>query len=301
MKLNKISTIIVTHNPDINRFKKVVSALNNQIDKLIVVDNGSISSNKILNVLKNKNFKTESILLNQNFGLAKGLNIGIKFLENSDFVLTLDQDTIIKKDAIETAINEYKILDKRIQKKTAIIHLNYEKIGDRLIDRFIFKSLVLDKSEFGCNKNYYKNFLPVKYVIQSGMIIKYWVIKKFKFNEALFIDQIDREYCSKITRQGFIILKSRKILAKHKLGIGIKINNQIIRYENKARLRYFTRNSAYLLKTQKLPFLEYLFEIVLFYRKYVLVKGFESIPSLIRLYISATVEGLIGNLGKIKD
>ena len=301
MKLNKISTIIVTHNPDINRFKKVVSALNNQIDKLIVVDNGSISSNKILNVLKNKNFKTESILLNQNFGLAKGLNIGIKFLENSDFVLTLDQDTIIKKDAIETAINEYKILDKRIQKKTAIIHLNYEKIGDRLIDRFIFKSLVLDKSEFGCNKNYYKNFLPVKYVIQSGMIIKYWVIKKFKFNEALFIDQIDREYCSKITRQGFIILKSRKILAKHKLGIGIKINNQIIRYENKARLRYFTRNSAYLLKTQKLPFLEYLFEIVLFYRKYVLVKGFGSIPSLIRLYISATVEGLIGNLGKIKD
>lgn len=301
MKANKISTIIVTYNPDINRFKKVVYALNNQIDKLILVDNGSTNSNKILNVLENKNFKTKYVLLKQNLGLAKGLNMGIRLLEKSDFVLTLDQDTIIKKNAIETIINDYKKLDKRIQKKTAIIHLNYEKMRSRLIDRFVFKSLILDKSEFKHNKNYYKNFFPVKFVIQSGMLIKFMVIKKFKFNEALFIDQIDREYCSKITRGGFIILKSKKILARHRLGIGIRINNQIIRYENKARLYYFTRNSAYLLKTQKLPFLEYMLDIALFYRKYILVKGLGSIPSLIQLYISATVEGFMGKLGKIKE
>ena len=301
MKTYKISAIIVTYNPDINRLKKVVSALNNQIDKLILVDNGSTNSNKILNTLKNKRYKIEVILLKQNLGLAKGLNIGVKSLKKSDFVLTLDQDTIIKKNAIKTSINEYILLDKGMQSKTAIIHLNYEKIGNRLIDRLIFKLLRLDKSELKSNKNHYRFFYPVRYVAQSGMLIKFTIANKLKFNEALFIDQVDREYCSRITKQGFIILENKKILSKHKLGLGVRINNQLIRYEDKKRLHYFTRNSAYLLKIHELPASEYFFTMALFYRRYILVKGFRPIPSLIRLYTYATIEGFMGKLGAIRD
>ena len=89
------------------------------------------------------------------------MNIGVKSLKKSDFVLTLDQDTIIKKNAIKTSLNEYILLDKRIQSKTAIIHLNYEKIGNRLIDQLIFKLLRLDKSELKSNKNHYRFFIQL--------------------------------------------------------------------------------------------------------------------------------------------
>ena len=175
-----------------------------------------------------------------------------------------------------------------------------KKIGNRLIDGLIFKLLRLDISELKSNKNYYRFFYPVRYVVQSGMLVKFTIAKKLKFNEALFIDQVDREYCSRITKQGFIILENKKILAKHKLGIGVKINNQIIHYEDKKRLHYITRNSAYLLKIHELPAFEYFFVMALFYRKYILVKGFKSIPSLIRLYTYATIEGFMGKLGELE-
>ncbi len=300
MGLSKVDAIIVTYNPDINRFKKVVSALSNQIDKLAIVDNGSTNSNKILNVLKNKNFKTECVLLKQNLGLAKGLNIGIKSLKKSDFVLTLDQDTIVNKDAIKTTLENCKKLNRQIEDKTAIIHLNHEKFGKRKIDRFVFNRILLDKSEYERHRGSYKNFFPVKYVIQSGMLIKSEIAHKFNFMNKLFIDQVDREYSSRIKKAGYLILETRKKFVKHKLGSEKRMGGKIIHYENELRLFYFTRNSAYLVKNGQLPIFEYLFEVILFYRRYLLARGLSGFPTLIHIYILATLKGLKGQLGKFE-
>ncbi len=250
---------------------------------------------------RNASNKIRLIPLKANIGLAKGLNIGLKVAGYKNYILTLDQDTIIRKNALKLVLSDYKKLNSRIKNKTAIIHLNYEKLGHRWIDKLIFNSLRLNKTELNHNKNFYRDFLPVNFVIQSGMLIKPFAIKRFKFMNSLFIDQIDREYCSRIAKHGFIILESKKIFTRHKLGIRKKVNTQIIHYESATRLRYFTRNSAYLLKTKKLPIIEYSFGIFLFYRKYVLANGIKTVPLLFRLYISSTIDGLKGKLGKISN
>jgi len=65
------------------------------------------------------------------------------------------------------------------------------------------------------------------------------------------------------------------------------------------RLKYFTRNSAYLLKNRELPIFEYFFGIILFYRNLNLVQGWKSIPILIKIYFSFTFKGFLGKLGKL--
>ncbi len=304
MNAYKIGGIIVTYNPDVRRFEKVVYSLDNQINKLVVVDNGSINIKEVLLALKNDNhsFKIKFIGLKQNVGLAKGLNIGIKELNGGcSWILTLDQDTIVNKDAIKQAIDNYKKLNVRLQKKTALIHLNHERFGNRIIDKFIFSSLVLDKVQLKHNKKYYKDFLPVKSVIQSGMLIKTKIAHKFKFMEKLFIDQIDIDYSYRVRKAGYIILETKKKLIEHELGNKKIVNSKVIHYENILRLHYVTRNLAYLLKKKRVSVFEYVFILILLYRRYFLVNGFSSIYSLIRLYLSATIRGFIGKLGKIKD
>ncbi|MCL4381453.1 glycosyltransferase, partial [Candidatus Marsarchaeota archaeon] len=234
----KIVAIIVTYNPNIKRFKLVLESLKNQIYETIVVDN---NSNNFKEVKKLMNTNVKLIHLNNNYGLAEGLNIGIKYTpKNVNWILTLDQDTIINKNVIKSLINEYEKLDKYIKSKVAIIHMAYENIGNRWIDKFIYNYIVLDKNHLNLMNNNIKFYL-VKQVIQSGMLIKFNICTKFKFNKDLFIDQIDREYCSKIYNQGFLILDSKEILTKHKLGVTKIVNHKIIRYENKMRLKYFTR------------------------------------------------------------
>ena len=303
MNAYKIDGVIVTYNPDVRRFEKVVYSLDNQINKLVVIDNGSINIKEVLLALKNDNhsFKIKFIRLKQNVGLAKGLNIGIKELNSGcSWILTLDQDTIVNKDAIKTTLENYKKLNRQIKDKTAIIHLNHEKFGKRKIDRFVFNQIVLDKLEYEHHKGSYTNFLPVKGAIQSGMLIKSEMAHKFKFMNKLFIDQVDREYSSRIKKAGYLILETRKKFVKHKLGSEKRTGGETIHYENKLRLFYFTRNSAYLLKNGQLPIFEYLFEVMLIYRRYLLAKGLSDLPTLIHIYILATLKGLKGQLGKFE-
>jgi len=72
----KIVAIIVTYNPNIKRFKLVLESLKNQIYETIVVDN---NSNNFKEVKKLMNTNVKLIHLNNNYGLAEGLNIGIKY------------------------------------------------------------------------------------------------------------------------------------------------------------------------------------------------------------------------------
>ncbi|OJT94528.1 MAG: hypothetical protein JJ59_00155 [Candidatus Micrarchaeum sp. AZ1] len=301
---NKINTIIVTYNPEINRLQKVILQASLQTQKVIVIDNNSQNFYKVKRTVNGllptrKNIKI--IGLNRNLGLAGALNKGIKYITQKkfriNFILTLDQDTILKKDAIKTISNEYKKLPANIKNKVGIIHMNYEKPGKRLIDRFIFNETKLQKNKLYLF-NRYQSFFPVKYVIQSGMLIKKSVAARFKFKAPLFIDQVDREYCTKIIKAENIILESNKILLHHNLGIFKKYNGKTIHYENANRLYYFTRNSTYLLKEKELPYLEYFFGITMFYRKYVIANGFHTIPKLVKIFIIGIHDGCVGKLGK---
>lgn len=89
---------IVSYNPDMVRLRDNINAIYSQVDKLIIVDNKSENLNDIEYFVE----KYENIILiknNDNLGIAKALNqiMEVGLCERADWVLTLDQDSVVSK------------------------------------------------------------------------------------------------------------------------------------------------------------------------------------------------------------
>ena len=121
MEKIKLAAIIVTYNPKIDRFKDVINSIVNQVDFIIIVDNGSKNINDIKEICSIKS-NIEIIENDINYGIGKALNIGIEKLKNNyDWILTLDQDSIILVNIIDIINDITKIYDKNM---IGLIYLN---------------------------------------------------------------------------------------------------------------------------------------------------------------------------------
>ena len=89
----KIAAVVTLFHPEKQNFANIENYLE-EVDRLYVIDNTPKESNQ-KKLPKNK--KIEYIQFD-NIGVAKALNIGAKraLEENYDWILTLDQDTVIK-------------------------------------------------------------------------------------------------------------------------------------------------------------------------------------------------------------
>ena len=92
-----IDALIVTYNPEIERFAKALESLRSQVSEIIIVDNGSENYAEIEKV------KTENsvlIPLESNYGNAYAVNRGFEYAEKREveFVILSDQDTVFKED-----------------------------------------------------------------------------------------------------------------------------------------------------------------------------------------------------------
>lgn len=103
MKNKNIVAGIVLYNPNIKRLLKNIESVYPQVEKIIVFDNGSDNYEKVVKYLQ-KFSNIIKISSSVNKGIAHALNeIAIKAKEmRYDWLLTLDQDTVIYKNLINT-------------------------------------------------------------------------------------------------------------------------------------------------------------------------------------------------------
>ena len=140
--------------------------------------------------------------------------------------------------------------------------------------------------------------------IVSGMMINSKHLADIGlFNEALFIDWIDYEWCWRVNRVGFQIIGNANIKIKHKIGdqvksIGIK---KIYLHSNQDRQYYITRNAFYLaIRTNYLTLSQ---KLAMFIKSfsYIIIYPMLLKPhlSILKLLLRGFYHGLIGNLGKL--
>lgn len=237
MKKIRICAGIVTYNPDIELLIKNINAISDQVNKVIIVDNGSINWNNWSNRILSKN--VEIIRNRNNDGIAKALNqICTYAVENDyDYVLTLDQDSIAPLDLVEQ-------LSVHMSKDTAIVAPN-----------IVYRN----------NENYADNITKgceeVEWVITSASLTNLSVWKELSgFDERLFIDGVDRDFCIRARRNNYKIIKNYNVCLNHELG-DLKCKKKfgrIVYVTNHSSIRkyYMARNSIYLdyklgLKTSK--------------------------------------------------
>lgn len=267
-----VVVVIVTFNPNLELFKEVIASLLPQISKIYIIDNGS---NNLTEIIKFENQKVNVISLKKNMGIAYALNIGVKYCleENTGWILTLDQDTILFKNALKQVFNAYSKSD-YTNEHIGIIAINHKND--------------LNKEEF----------VETNFVITSGNLVNSKVFQKIKYRNDFFIDQVDYEFDLNVLKSGYKILKYTKSLMKHQIGIKDKTGKS---FEPIWRVYYITRNSTFLVTRYNFPFKVYFLQLLHTYFRTFSALGIKSAPKLLFVFIRGLLNGLTGRLTNIYD
>ena len=236
----KVAAIIVSYNPDSNLFDSI-NLLLNQVEKVIIVDNGS--KEKYVKYIKSINEdKIEIILNKENLGIATALNIGVrKALENGyEWILTMDQDSKASPDMVKKMFNVYNSINREERKDILSIFPNF--VDERI-----------QSIEENSNMNSYEY---VDADITSGNLLRKDVFEKVGFfDDSLFIDLVDTDFCMRLNEKGIKMIKIRDAVLYHSLGESKTIKGILGSFNtsNHSALRryYMTRNRFYIWEKYK--------------------------------------------------
>lgn len=192
-----IAAGIVLYNPNIDRLKQLLAIITRMVDKVFLYNNSSDSFDFIL-----ESYKDKLVYLSEgkNLGIAYALN---KIMEkaqmyNYDWVITLDQDTLIP----ETLVDSFRPF------------LNEKDVA-------IVCPQVIDKRREYMQLNSAENEVSeINDCITSASCTNVRIWKKIGgFDEWLFIDFVDNDFCKRAILSGFRILRVNGVVIDQEFGI----------------------------------------------------------------------------------
>lgn len=222
----KITSIIVTYNPNLVLFEKaLISHLNNDIKELVIVDNGSRNANEIVSMLDklvstntylDKNHKC--FLLDNNKGIAYAQNVGIKYSKKikSSHIILFDQDSFLPANLVKTLYEEESELLKKGEKIAAIGPVYRDTNTNKYYKLPLYKGLLVKKIS---PQNLEKNTFKVSIIIASGTLIRIKVLDHVGLmKEDFFIDLVDIEWCLRVSDMGYNIYATKSVEMYHTIG-----------------------------------------------------------------------------------
>lgn len=186
-----LSAVVVWYNPT-NKEKENINSYIKYVDKLYIVDNSEKE-----NAFEN-NKKIHYVFNGENLGIAKALNIGadLALKEKYDWLLTMDQDTSFKNDDVKK-IFEY------------IKNNDMKNIG--IVSPWHDTKLHIQKPKEEID-------YPID-VMTSGNFLNLKIFKKIGgFKDEYFIDGVDIEYCLRLKKYNYKVMRLNKFSIKHNLG-----------------------------------------------------------------------------------
>lgn len=191
--MEKVFGVVILYHPPQKVIENITTYLP-FVEGLIVIDNsepavqlelGSI--NKQLFVIADAN----------NSGIAERLNAAAKIaLDNhAEWLLTMDQDSCFSADTIAAYINCFQAFNNR--DNVAMFGVNY----------------IQQPSSANCEA------IEIDLLITSGSLVNLNIFKKIGgFDEKLFIDEVDSEYCLRAIVNNYRIIQFKNIYLHHSLG-----------------------------------------------------------------------------------
>ena len=262
-----VAAVVVIFNPD-DRFKKLLLSVIEQVDKIWIINNQpNFDVDKfITNGQVECEDKTTVIENKQNIGLAAAQNQGIKLVlaDGLDWVLLLDQDSILNKSFVKNMLH------------AALIYDNKDHIGfltpRHESDDGSPSVPTYSKGLFLKPKRYHMNLTEIDDSLLFGMASGSFIPnKRFKeiglMREDFWIDYIDYEFSFRVRKQGYKILGVGGARLNHRLGITqqIKVLGKTFSYQVHPAFRRYTiyRNRVKVIKEYSMLFPDFLiFEIL---------------------------------------
>jgi len=241
-----IVSIIVTYNPDNIVLLQLLKAIENQVNYIVVVDNGSIE--KICLNTHGKTFKTKKIIFKgYNSGVSEAINTGILEAKKlaATHIIIFDQDSIAAPDMVENLISAMNQKNNEGY-KVAAVGANYSDIKGQHAYPFVkLKGFTL--SRIKCDDN---EIVEVDHLISSGCLISMNALAEIGgMEEKLFIDYVDTEWCLRAIHKGYSIFGVGSAHMQHDLGdYHVKLLGRTIPVHSSLRYYYLIRNGVWLLR-----------------------------------------------------
>lgn len=217
----KIAAVVVLYHPtpevDAN-----IRSWAGQVDCIFAIDN----SERVIPTAVSKIAAMGNVILIRNRGnegVARALNIGAEkaIEEGYDFLLTMDQDSSAQPDMVARML---RCLNDEKGRKVGIISPFH-----------VTKSSGTPPSDIVCR--------PVMTPMTSGCLLDLAAYREAgPFRDDLFIDFVDNEYCLRLRKLGFQVLRANNALLQHSVGDTRKYGPFIATNHSPLRRYYKTRN-----------------------------------------------------------
>lgn len=225
----KIAATVIVYYPD-GRLLQNMQSYINAVEKLYIVDN---SEKPIPELFKSIDKFQNVVYLHdgENKGIALRLNqvSNMAIKDGFGWLLTMDQDSLFENETVRDYL--HCIANYQQKEKVSIFGINF-----------------LQKA----NKKDNCTAIQVNHLITSGSVLNLQLFGNVGgFDENLFIDEVDFEYCLRSTLKGFRIIQFTNIFLQHNLGTtsayrSFKSGKMTPRsLHSPIRIYYMTRNFLY--------------------------------------------------------
>jgi rhamnosyltransferase len=229
-----VFALVVTYHPPPEILENI-AALRTQVSSIVVVDNGSSESElETLRAARSK-YDIELIENGRNLGIATALNAGVRKAraQDADWVALFDQDSRVEPRFISRLLESVKEAPNPAQ--IGIVCPIYFDQGTALVTP-------VARSKTGA----------ILAAMTSGSVIRTGLFDQLGgFNESLFIDYVDIEFCLRTRRAGYSIFQCQKAVLQHSQG---RITRHCLlgrcfgtTNHSAARRYYITRNRLWVL------------------------------------------------------
>lgn len=230
----RLAGTIILYNPEKSVLDNLYSYIE-YVEELIVVDNSEVQNVELAGVLKQHD-KVHFIENKGNLGIAQALNSAANYAYERGYLwlLTMDQDSIFEDSSIQNLIK------------------SLDKVNETNPDFAILTPV--HNLQIGVMSQENTPLLEeIDTCMTSGNILNLNVWKEVgKFEEKLFIDYVDHEFCLRVRKCGFKVYQTSSSTLTHLLGNIAKFKflglTRTTSHHNYIRRYYITRNRLYFIK-----------------------------------------------------
>lgn len=232
----KLSSLVIWYNPSIKEVNNILT-YNKHLESIYIIDNSDKNNSELASNINNATYYP----LLRNTGIAYALNRGFEkaIQDKVDWIMTMDQDSTWE----EMQIKEYITWAEKIIKQNDRIAsiAPFAKIKNKSWAGVIFWPLVLKLTKP-------KGVRFVDRVICSSNIVSVNAWKKVNgYNEKMFIDEVDFDFCYRLRHKDYLIAQNYDISFDHTIGGGKLTILPWANNHSDFRLYYILRNTMYII------------------------------------------------------